>query len=670
MFRKKVKKAKSVTAIQTTSLDNVVEKKKKKTMSHTSISLISFGSEAADMTPVKKKRKKGMGFGAISGDLVDGMVVEEEEAPPSVYDLTAMKRLKATQNYTVSAPKPTSLLIPTPAEKEKEKENEKRNEKLKQQQQNPNPNPNPPQNEFDTNDSFISLDGGSNNALHPPPPPSETSLQSRMNFESNFHGAVSSAINNNDDDEDTQVWENEVVKRGVSAGADTRANVAGATATATAPPPAAPAVSPDSLTLTGTASIASVRAKLTSAHGQLSSLIDTTISSLYRRETELLTANSELQEQLSILDETAPKYEWFQQAREKLGNFIGALREWNGKILLVEGALVGLERDVATDVSSGRKEEEDDCEAWLREAGLLGNVVGRASPHCAQTAEENLVDEFGRDLSYQSKLDAEQRRRQRVEARKSITKRSSKTTTLYIDNENRISRRKNFAAAVDAAGEDIDEQFLSLRKLTDVFEEWRGKFAESYEACYGDLLYGGLVEVHARGEFVKYWDSYEEEEIKNENEHGHPVDVVQNMEWFRVVEEYNLGGGGGVPKRIVEKAMVGTFAVILEECYDLRCTEMTNKMLKFAEGLLKVDAEFEGVLLAAITNNLRVAVTGVKACNGNGNGNGNADAELLRQCLVNNGHELVSNSTRWKKLFRGSVAEIDKLLASAVLNVF
>jgi len=309
-------------------------------------------------------------------------------------------------------------------------------------------------------------------------------------------------------------------------------------------------------------------------------------SNIVRRKHDAHVAQEDATKKEEELSTIGSSFEYYQNLRSDVADWIGALRHLSDKIDTIERALEELYQDLGAKRNEKMKACEDDMISTLEEHGLLDYVVGR-QPATSNTQKNgdalSMVDEFGRDVSSMKTLARSkkrvERRKRRAESndrRRHDGEHSAMNEKSYLeyedtdadvsDNEmmDRGERRGALGDAVQVVLDEMDDDFTSLASLLSLFRKWDETQPEDYKQCYAHLALVDLISVFARAEFCKKLDLLCLEEVKEGAS-------LEDFEWLAAFKESNLlqsnsetGADAGKVKKLpldllIEKICFGKF---------------------------------------------------------------------------------------------------------------
>ncbi len=230
------------------------------------------------------------------------------------------------------------------------------------------------------------------------------------------------------------------------------------------------------------------------------------------------------------LDDIGKKFEYYQNLRVKLADWVGALRHVSERVTMVENAINNLNNEFATKDEKVWREWEDDVVLALKDRGLLDYVVGR-QPKNEVKPEDNCVDEFGRDRSSLESMARTKRasRRRRIRAESNDRRRAKfeaaslrnsaqeekievleyEDTDLDLSDNELMDREERRNAVSDAIGvvmEDMAEEYSTPSTLLSAFESWQSQYPEDFDQCYAKATFVELMNVFVRSESCQKLD--------------------------------------------------------------------------------------------------------------------------------------------------------------------
>ena len=248
-------------------------------------------------------------------------------------------------------------------------------------------------------------------------------------------------------------------------------------------------------------------------------------NSVIRRKADGEHAIAESKIQEETLKNTGRACEFYQKARRDIVPWVGALRDLHNKVQPILREFHEMYKVQNIDFDREFLSWQDDCIAILREKGLLDRVLGRQSCSNIDTDSSNGIDEFGRDIRPQYLRDRDLRFQKRSEKTtlsfvgsinhnnidgtlvdNSITHKERETldNSQDIDNifkmmmyedHNEDERSKALHEALTIALQDLDQDYLSVTQLKNVFNLWLQTYNDDYRQCFATLSFGDLFAV-------------------------------------------------------------------------------------------------------------------------------------------------------------------------------
>mmetsp|Transcript_7933 Transcript_7933/g.16065 ORF Transcript_7933/g.16065 Transcript_7933/m.16065 type:complete len:766 (+) Transcript_7933:594-2891(+) len=227
-----------------------------------------------------------------------------------------------------------------------------------------------------------------------------------------------------------------------------------------------------------------------------------------RRQNELEGVQNELRRQEDDLRGGGMSFEYYQNLRLDIADWVGALRNLSTKVETISSAIREQEAESCDRRRVRRRQREDDVAAILQSEGLLDSIVGRKIQLDSNSdATAPSVDEFGRDIKSAEVLARERRiiRRRRVNQESSQRRKGgvanddvpSDTDADMSDNEieEQDQRMNALDEAMLLAKSEMDDKYTSLEELQKIFLSWANQHPEDYERCYAKLSLADLAAV-------------------------------------------------------------------------------------------------------------------------------------------------------------------------------
>lgn len=348
-----------------------------------------------------------------------------------------------------------------------------------------------------------------------------------------------------------------------------------------------------------------------------------------RRRIELTQTQAELQRQEKELKESGKAVDDYQQLREELTFWTGALRDLKSKVDPIQEAFLDLDVDIAG-IAEWQNWEDDMC-AVLHQAGLLDQVMGRQPPDFVFEDATTVVDEFGRDVKSQHAMGREKRTKLRLEKQAQRKGQLNGDESDALVGEDEIGafqeRRAALAKAFEVALGELDDEYTQLPKLVAIFQRWRASYSEDYKQCFANMSLGDLASVliaadlctaqESTSHTARGWLDGLSNSIENENNevtfewaaklafslHQSPSKLTE----VAIIPEEE------VTDRIVEKCFVPVITSIIEKSsYNLVSTKQTRSVSSLLAQLKKMKSskshsglkELENKIVGFITRSL------------------------------------------------------------------
>jgi hypothetical protein len=263
------------------------------------------------------------------------------------------------------------------------------------------------------------------------------------------------------------------------------------------------------------------------------------------RHDSALPAHQDLGKQYeSELGKFGAAHDFYQHWRNEYILWMGAMRELQSKVTMIQTSLHELERDKYS--SQRYKEYDNDVVSILYENHLVEQVLGRqptlpALMANATTEDSPLVDEFGRNVLSQASIQREKRRQRRrriCEQRKhrfsvdSVGNDNIDTKSLshqYLrgdesdgwnsdgEEENFRERHTALQKALSVALNEIDENYTTLHRLIEFFTEWYKVYPMDYRVAFANQCFIDLATVLVQAELCSLNDPWNESGGYNES---------------------------------------------------------------------------------------------------------------------------------------------------------
>jgi len=309
-----------------------------------------------------------------------------------------------------------------------------------------------------------------------------------------------------------------------------------------------------------------------------------------RRENQLEETETELKHQREDVQQSGRAVEYYQSLRQRLVSWVGALRQLQSRVIPVQQSF----HDIEASVASVEKQRlwEDDMVTVLFENDRLDQVLGRQPDPALfdpvmSEGSMAAVDEFGRDIKSQATMSREQRARERklIRQQRGLNRQlRGDESDAHMTDEMRESLRERHDAlqrALQVAMSELDEEFVSLQNIVDLFSEWKREFPEDYEQCYASHSLADLASVLVQAEMCALNDPWNESEGYNEGK------------WIAVVRESQRSADSPLDDdavdRILEKAVYPSICDLLSRNgYDLVSVRQTWSISSFVKHLGKI----------------------------------------------------------------------------------
>ncbi|XP_038976263.1 transcriptional repressor ILP1-like [Phoenix dactylifera] len=367
------------------------------------------------------------------------------------------------------------------------------------------------------------------------------------------------------------------------------------------------------------------------------------MNSLVRTDTQLSEALSEITSLERSLKAADEKYVFMQQLRDFISvmcdflhdkaYFIEELEEQMQK-LHEQRALAVVERRAA-DIADEANEVEAAVNAAISvlnkgSSAAYISAATTAAQAAAAAARENSnlsveLDEFGRDVNLQKRMEftqrteARKRRKVRSESKRmsSIGKDNvfelieGEASTDESDSENSAyeSSRNELLQAAEQIFSDASEEYSSLKIVKERFERWKNQYSSAYRDAYVSLTAPTIFSPFVRLELLK-WDPL------------YGTTDFFDMEWHKLLFNYGLpvkdhdfdpdDADANLIPELVEKVALPILQHEIAHCWDMLSTQMTkNAVFATNMAINYVPASSKAVreLLAVVHSRLAEAIT-------------------------------------------------------------
>ncbi|XP_044946055.1 transcriptional repressor ILP1 [Hordeum vulgare subsp. vulgare] len=331
----------------------------------------------------------------------------------------------------------------------------------------------------------------------------------------------------------------------------------------------------------------------------------TTVDSLARTDTHLNEALSEISSLESGLQDAEKKFVYMQELR----NYISVMCDFlNDKAFFIEELeehMQKLHENRALAVSERRAADFADESAVIEAAVSAAiSVLSKgpssanlsAATHAAQAAaaaareSSNLppeLDEFGRDINLQKRMDLKRREenRRRRKARSESKRLSSarKSVTEHIEGELStdesdtdtsayLSSRDELLKTADAVFGDAAEEYSSLTIVKDKFEGWKTQYPLAYRDAHVSLSAPSVFTPYVRLELLN-WDPL------------HETTSFFDMQWTNVLVGYGVQDEDSADPNdldlnliqvLAEKVALPVLHHRIKHCWDILSTQRTQ----------------------------------------------------------------------------------------------
>ncbi len=304
-------------------------------------------------------------------------------------------------------------------------------------------------------------------------------------------------------------------------------------------------------------------------------------------------------------DDTAARFQYFQDMREYLSSLCGCLREKQGMVAELEATMAQVRRDRAEKRCTRRIQDQDDALEEVQEGvpAPLPSLQGYV-PAVRKPGQD---DDAGPELD--EAADKARRRTERRQRRdKALRKVGAATDTDTAEAEATLSGAEDSdtegevaalreAKLREAAGvifEDVAEEFGSLEPVVRRFEQWKRTYPKEYRTAYVSASLVQVLEPFVRLEMVS-WDP-----LSTSPQDGGDA-AVEAFSWFERLFRYSQSDDGEpappvdgededpddrlVPQ-LVEKVAVGRLQKLLADCYDPMSGTETHRAVAAIQALI------------------------------------------------------------------------------------
>ncbi|EPS73173.1 hypothetical protein M569_01583, partial [Genlisea aurea] len=354
-------------------------------------------------------------------------------------------------------------------------------------------------------------------------------------------------------------------------------------------------------------------ARLKESHRQTKALLDKNdenLSSSLQRVTTL-------ENSLSASEE---KFLFMQKLREFVSVICEFLQHKAPYIEELEEQMQKLHEEQARAIEERRQADNDDemSEIQMARARLLkgggSNAATAAAGHDDAPME---LDEFGRDMNLQKKMDvarrskSRQRRRARADAKRKLAldrsgspqEMEGELSTDESETESRAhqSSRSELLRVADKIFSDAADEYSQFQIVVEKFERWKSRYASSYRDAYMSLSAPAIFSPYVRLELLKWDPLHAESDFVGTKWHS----LLFNYSVREDDEDANL-----IPE-LVEKLAIPILRHELSRCWDVFSTHETRCAV-FATSLIVryVDLSSSGLadLISVLRDRLAKAV--------------------------------------------------------------
>jgi GC-rich sequence DNA-binding factor len=365
----------------------------------------------------------------------------------------------------------------------------------------------------------------------------------------------------------------------------------------------------------------------------------TIVSALVKTDTHLNEALSEISSLESGLHDSEKRFVYMQELRDYISVMCDFLND-KAFLMELEENIQQLHEKRALAISERRAADLAD-ESGVIEAAVSAavSILSKGSSSTCLSAASNAaqaaaaaargssnlqpeLDEFGRDINMQKRMDLkrreEDRRRRKTQSEtkrlasaaknKDIEKIEGELSTDESDSESTayVSSRDEFLKAADHVFIDAKEEYSSLRIVKDKFEGWKAQYPSAYRDAHVALSAPSVFSPYVRLELLK-WDPL------------HETTDFFDMDWHKVLFDYGVqddespsgSNDSDVVPVLVEKVALPILHHRIERCWDVLSTQGTRKAVEASRmviGYLPTSSKDLHRLLAAVSSRLTQAV--------------------------------------------------------------
>ncbi|KAJ1292656.1 hypothetical protein BS78_01G006700 [Paspalum vaginatum] len=365
-----------------------------------------------------------------------------------------------------------------------------------------------------------------------------------------------------------------------------------------------------------------------------------TVSALVKTDTHLNEALSEISSLESGLQDAEKKFVYMQELRDYISVMCDFLNDKAFYIEELEEHMQKLHENRALAISERRAADLAD-ESGVIEAAVNAAVsilskgsssaylsaASNAAQAAASAAREssNLppeLDEFGRDINLQKRMDLKRRednrRRRKTQSESKrlasavknngIEKIEGELSTDESDSESiaYVSSRDELLKTADLVFSDASEEYSSLRIVKDKFEGWKTMYPSAYRDAHVALSAPSVFTPYVRLELLK-WDPL------------HETTDFLDMDWLKVLFDYGIqdkesasgSNDADVVPILVEKVALPILQHRIKHCWDVLSTQRTENAVNAVSmvvGYLPLSSDDLHQLLDSVRTRLTQAI--------------------------------------------------------------
>ena len=260
-------------------------------------------------------------------------------------------------------------------------------------------------------------------------------------------------------------------------------------------------------------SMEKIRISLLPTMNNLETVSTDLASSIHRQQSQIYTTKDELTKHQRELQNRGESLEYYQGLRVDLATWIGALRELDSMIKLVEESRRRWEVDVTWEKLERFLQWGEDSAIVLEKQNLLETMIPCNDDDAKDQASE--VDEFGRTVSSKAIMARLKRldRRQRMKSERSMNIDIDQTCFCIVEDNFEVHEneelKQRFEALNNAAAfipNSVKENFRSIANLYTLFLEWHRAYPEDYKTSFAQMSIVQMTSVLVRLEMSEKWD--------------------------------------------------------------------------------------------------------------------------------------------------------------------